>query len=111
MACLPIAASPFRCRSTERVLRMIRLATGNLLEAKAGAQVNTVSTVGIMRKGIALMFRQAFEESFRVYAAACRQGEVRSGYMFVTEHTGPATPQTGIRLRLHLIRAMPIMVQ
>ena len=66
---------------------MIRYTTGNLLEAKAEALVNTVNTVGIMGKGIALMFRDAFEENFRAYAAACKQGEVRTGHMFVTERS------------------------
>ncbi len=35
---------------------MITYIQGNLLEAKAEALVNTVNTVGVMDKGIALMF-------------------------------------------------------
>lgn len=46
---------------------MIKPATGNLLEAPAEALVNTVNTVGIMGKGIALQFKQAFPEMFRDY--------------------------------------------
>ncbi len=38
---------------------MIRFTKGNLLEAKVEALVNTVNTVGIMGKGIALMFKEA----------------------------------------------------
>lgn len=72
---------------------MIRYTTGNLLEAKADALVNTVNTVGIMGKGIALMFREAFEENFRAYTAACKQGEVRTGYMFVTERSAVLGPR------------------
>lgn len=72
---------------------MIRYTTGNLLEAKADALVNTVNTVGIMGKGIALMFREAFAENFRAYATACKLGEVRTGQMFVTERHAVLGPR------------------
>ena len=62
---------------------MIDLKKGNLLDADAEALVNTVNTVGIMGKGIALQFRQAFPENFRAYEAACKQGQVQPGRMFV----------------------------
>lgn len=64
---------------------MITFTQGNLLEARAEALVNTVNTVGVMGKGIALMFKERFAENFRRYAAACRAKEVRTGRMFVTE--------------------------
>lgn len=64
---------------------MIHYTQGNLLDAEVEALVNTVNTVGIMGKGIALMFKEAFPENFRSYAAACKQGEVQIGRMFVTE--------------------------
>lgn len=64
---------------------MIRFTRGNLLEADAEALVNTVNTVGIMGKGIALMFKERFPENFRAYAAACSRNEVQLGRIFVTE--------------------------
>ncbi len=64
---------------------MIEFTHGNLLEAKAEALVNTVNTVGIMGKGIALMFKDRFGDNFRQYAQACKAGEVQTGKMFVTE--------------------------
>lgn len=64
---------------------MLTFIQGNLLEARAQALVNTVNTVGIMGKGIALMFKERFPENFRRYAAACKIGEVRTGQMFVTQ--------------------------
>jgi O-acetyl-ADP-ribose deacetylase (regulator of RNase III) len=67
------------------VLLVIRYAAGNLLDARVDAVVNTVNTVGIMGKGIALMFKEAFPANFREYEAACKRGEVRTGTMFVTE--------------------------
>ena len=71
---------------------MIRFARGNVLEAEVEALVNTVNTVGVMGKGIALMFKEAYPENFRRYAAACQRGEVVIGKMFVTrrdEFVGP----------------------
>jgi O-acetyl-ADP-ribose deacetylase (regulator of RNase III) len=62
---------------------MIYPAEGNLLEAKVEALVNTVNCVGIMGKGIALQFKQAFPENFKVYAKACKHDEVQLGRMFV----------------------------
>lgn len=61
----------------------IQIASGNLLESKAEALVNTVNTVGVMGKGIALQFKRAFPENFREYEAACKRGEVELGRMFV----------------------------
>lgn len=64
---------------------MIRFKQGNLLEAKAEALVNTVNTVGVMGKGIALMFKERFADNYRQYAAACKAKEVVIGKVFVTE--------------------------
>jgi O-acetyl-ADP-ribose deacetylase (regulator of RNase III) len=64
---------------------MLIFTHGNLLEAHTEALVNTVNTVGVMGKGIALMFKERFVENFRLYAAACKAGEVRTGRMFVTQ--------------------------
>lgn len=64
---------------------MITLTQGNLLEADVEAVVNTVNTVGIMGKGIALMFKEQFPDNFEAYARACAAGDVRIGRMFVTK--------------------------
>jgi len=64
---------------------MIRFTQGNLLEARAEALVNTVNTVGVMGKGIALMFKERFTENYRQYAAACKSKQVTTGKMFVTQ--------------------------
>jgi O-acetyl-ADP-ribose deacetylase (regulator of RNase III) len=55
-----------------------------LLEARAEALVNTVNTVGVMGKGIALMFKERFDDNYRRYAAACKAKQVQVGKMFVT---------------------------
>jgi O-acetyl-ADP-ribose deacetylase (regulator of RNase III) len=59
--------------------------TGNLLEANAQALVNTVNTVGVMGKGIALQFKQAYPLNFRMYAAACKKGELYPGKLLVVK--------------------------
>ncbi len=71
---------------------MTRFTQGNLLDADVDALVNTVNTVGVMGKGIALMFKERFPENYKTYAAACKRGEVETGRMFVTasvELSGP----------------------
>jgi O-acetyl-ADP-ribose deacetylase (regulator of RNase III)/uncharacterized protein YwgA len=69
------------------VLSMIEYAEGNLLKADAEALVNTVNTVGVMGKGIALQFKRAFPDNFRQYEQACREKQVELGRMF-TVSTG-----------------------
>jgi O-acetyl-ADP-ribose deacetylase (regulator of RNase III) len=64
---------------------MIRYTTGNLLHAEAEALVNTVNTVGVSGKGIALMFKDAFPENFRAYQAASKAGRLAPGGLFITE--------------------------
>lgn len=55
--------------------------------------MNTVNTVGVMGKGIALMFKEAFPDNFRVYDKACKRKEVRVGHMFVTENLALGGPR------------------
>ncbi|HET6323397.1 MAG TPA: macro domain-containing protein [Planctomycetaceae bacterium] len=64
---------------------MIDYTTGNLLDDTAEALVNTVNEVGVMGKGVALMFRDTFPSNTEAYEKACVDREVRVGKMFVTE--------------------------
>jgi O-acetyl-ADP-ribose deacetylase (regulator of RNase III) len=63
---------------------MLKYTHGDLLQAPTEALVNTVNEVGVMGKGIALVFRKAYPENYRIYEAACRAGEVRVGTMLTT---------------------------
>lgn len=65
---------------------MVSLREGNLLEADVEAVVNTVNTVGVMGKGIALMFKDRYPENFKSYARACKNDAVQIGRIFVTEN-------------------------
>jgi len=69
----------------------IHYETGNLLTTDVDALVNTVNTRGIMGKGVALQFKQAFPDNYDKYRRACQRGEVRLGHMFVVE-TGRLRP-------------------
>lgn len=71
---------------------MIRYTRGDILKSEAEALVNTVNCVGVMGRGLALQFKQAFPANFQAYAAACQRGEVAPGRMFVLDadrHTLP----------------------
>jgi len=63
---------------------MMHYTTGNLLDAQTDALVNTVNTVGVMGKGIALMFKERFPDNMAAYARACKAGQVVTGKMFIT---------------------------
>jgi O-acetyl-ADP-ribose deacetylase (regulator of RNase III) len=69
---------------------MIKFVSGDILAADVEALVNTVNCVGIMGRGIALQFKNAFPANFKAYEAACARQEVRPGRMFVFE-TGTMT--------------------
>jgi O-acetyl-ADP-ribose deacetylase (regulator of RNase III) len=69
---------------------MFEYRTGDILQADAEALVNTVNCVGIMGRGIALQFKNAYPANFRAYEDACQRGELRPGRMLVFE-TGQLT--------------------
>ncbi|KAA8486842.1 O-acetyl-ADP-ribose deacetylase (regulator of RNase III) [Arcticibacter tournemirensis] len=58
---------------------MIELVTGYLLKADVQALVNTVNTVGVMGKGIALQFKEAFPHNNKVYVEACKNKALAPG--------------------------------
>jgi len=64
---------------------MIDYKRGDILREDVEALVNTVNCVGIMGRGIALQFKNAFPENFKTYAAACDRNEVQPGRMLVFE--------------------------
>lgn len=72
---------------------MIEYKTGNILTEDAEAIVNTVNCVGVMGRGIALQFKNAFPENFKSYAAACKREEVQPGAMFIFETGGLTNPR------------------
>ena len=70
----------------------IELRIGDIFKADADAIVNTVNCVGIMGRGIALQFKNAYPANFKAYKVACDAEQVQPGRMFVFE-TGKFTPR------------------
>ena len=72
---------------------MIRYTEGNILKADTHAIINTVNCVGVMGKGIALQFKKAFPENFKVYKKACDKKEVTVGKMFIFDSGSTFNPR------------------
>ena len=66
------------------------LTHGNVVKADAEALVNTVNCVGVMGKGVALQFKQAFPDNMKEYGKACKKKQVQPGRMltFATSRLG-----------------------
>jgi len=71
----------------------VEIAKGDLLEQRVDAIVNTVNTVGVMGKGIALQFKRRWPANYEAYEAACKQGEVVPCKMFVFDNGQLAEPK------------------
>lgn len=64
---------------------MVELRTGDILQADAEALVNTVNCVGVMGRGIALAFKEAYPQNFKAYESACKRHEVLPGKLHLFE--------------------------
>lgn len=62
---------------------MIEFTKGNLMASSDDVLVNTVNTVGVMGKGIALQFKDEFPHNYEVYVDACNKGELTPGKLLV----------------------------
>lgn len=71
----------------------IEFRQGDLFDADVDALVNTVNTVGVMGKGIALQFKRRYPDNFKAYAKACKANEVRIGKMFVFDRGALSKPR------------------
>jgi O-acetyl-ADP-ribose deacetylase (regulator of RNase III) len=72
---------------------MIELTSGDILKDEADAIVNTVNCVGVMGRGIALQFKNAWPKNFKAYEAACARKELQPGRMFIFETGQLTTPR------------------
>jgi O-acetyl-ADP-ribose deacetylase (regulator of RNase III) len=73
--------------------KMIEYKHGDILREDAEALINTVNCMGVMGRGIALQFKNAFPENFKAYVKACKSDEVQPGNMFVFETGQLANPR------------------
>lgn len=72
---------------------MLELTTGDLLAADVEALVNTVNTQGVMGKGIALQFKNAYPENFRRYKEACDAKTLDVGKVLTYDAGGLVRPR------------------
>ncbi len=63
---------------------MIKYTKGNIIQADVEALVNTVNTVGVMGKGIALAFKKAFPNNFKIYRQLCEDEKFDIGDLLIT---------------------------
>ena len=70
---------------------MIEYITGNILDSEAQALINTVNTMGVMGKGIALQFKKAYPNNYKAYEKACQNHEVKVGQMFITSDSNTSS--------------------
>ena len=61
----------------------VRVLEGDLLKSNRHALVNTVNTVGVMGKGVALGFKRRYPAMYRDYVARCEHQEVKLGEPYV----------------------------
>jgi len=64
---------------------MIEFKKGDLLASADSVLVNTVNSVGVMGKGIALQFKDEFPHNYAVYVDACRTGKLYPGKILVVK--------------------------
>jgi O-acetyl-ADP-ribose deacetylase (regulator of RNase III)/uncharacterized protein YwgA len=68
---------------------MVKVSVGDLFESKCQTLVNTVNTVGIMGKGIALEFKKRFPDMFEDYVRRCAESKVKLGEPYLYKRLTP----------------------
>ena len=66
---------------------MIRFESGSVFDYDTQAIINTVNTVGVMGKGLALEFKKRYPDNYLQYKNACVLNQVKVGEMFITENS------------------------
>lgn len=67
---------------------MLRYVDSGLFESPARVLVNTVNTVGVMGKGVALEFKKRFPEMYRLYRDHCKARRLRVGRLWLYRTPG-----------------------
>jgi O-acetyl-ADP-ribose deacetylase (regulator of RNase III) len=62
---------------------MIQYLNSSVFKSPAQTLVNTVNTVGVMGKGVALGFRQIYPEMYEEYRRLCADGQLTIGKLYV----------------------------
>jgi O-acetyl-ADP-ribose deacetylase (regulator of RNase III) len=64
---------------------MLNFTSGNLLDSRCYALVNTVNTVGVMGKGIALQFKNEFPHNYKIYRDTCHSRQLKIGGLLLVK--------------------------
>lgn len=62
---------------------MIKYIEGNIFDSPAQVIVNTVNTVGVMGKGLALSFKKRYPEMFESYKKSCEKHQLTIGKLML----------------------------
>lgn len=62
---------------------MIEYIIGNIFDSPAQVIVNTVNTVGVMGKGLALSFKKRYPEMYKAYRNACEKHQLTIGKLML----------------------------
>ena len=62
---------------------MITYLKGDIFSSPAQVLVNTVNTVGVMGKGVALGFKKRYPEMFSAYERVCKAKQLEIGKLFL----------------------------
>lgn len=66
---------------------MIQYIEGNIFDSPAQTIVNTVNTVGVMGKGLALSFKERYPDMFAAYRSICEKNKLAPGKLMI--YTAP----------------------
>lgn len=73
--------------------KRLKLLKGDIFATEAEALVNTVNTVGVMGKGLALQSKRAFPDNYKTYVKACEDGELEVGKVLVFDRASLENPR------------------
>ena len=62
---------------------MIEYIEGDIFSSPAQVIVNTINTVGVMGKGLALAFKQRYPKMFTCYRTACGKRQLKAGKLML----------------------------
>lgn len=62
---------------------MFKYIEGNIFDSPAQVIVNTVNTIGVMGKGIALEFKKRYPDMFKAYRSACEKNQLTIGKLML----------------------------
>ena len=62
---------------------MIRYIEGDMFKSPAQVLVNTVNTVGVMGKGVALEFKKRYPDMFQAYREVCDKRKLKIGTLML----------------------------